>query len=131
MSIFFFLVGLEIKRELLIGELSSFKQAAFPFSVDNPNWKHHYCCLRKRGGTLVNISENILKYKTRYLTLLLVGAAGAIGVTSNFVARSVYAGNGGPDCGESQCEAGSQCYNPGACYPGDCNARCSEDGYWC
>jgi NhaA family Na+:H+ antiporter len=31
MSIFFFLVGLEIKRELLIGELSSFKQAAFPF----------------------------------------------------------------------------------------------------
>jgi NhaA family Na+:H+ antiporter len=31
MSIFFFLVGLEIKRELLIGELSTFKQAAFPF----------------------------------------------------------------------------------------------------
>jgi Na+:H+ antiporter, NhaA family len=31
MSIFFFLVGLEIKRELLIGELSSFKRAAFPF----------------------------------------------------------------------------------------------------
>jgi NhaA family Na+:H+ antiporter len=31
MSIFFFLVGLEIKRELLIGELSSFRQAAFPF----------------------------------------------------------------------------------------------------
>jgi Na+:H+ antiporter, NhaA family len=31
MSIFFFLVGLEIKRELLIGELSSFQQAAFPF----------------------------------------------------------------------------------------------------
>ena len=31
MSIFFFLVGLEIKREVLIGELSSFKQAAFPF----------------------------------------------------------------------------------------------------
>ncbi len=31
MSIFFFVVGLEIKRELLIGELSSFKQAAFPF----------------------------------------------------------------------------------------------------
>jgi Na+:H+ antiporter, NhaA family len=33
MSIFFFLVGLEIKRELLIGELSSFKQAAFPFTA--------------------------------------------------------------------------------------------------
>jgi NhaA family Na+:H+ antiporter len=31
MSIFFFLVGLEIKRELLIGELSTFRQAAFPF----------------------------------------------------------------------------------------------------
>jgi Na+:H+ antiporter, NhaA family len=31
MSIFFFMVGLEIKRELLIGELSSFKRAAFPF----------------------------------------------------------------------------------------------------
>jgi len=30
MSVFFFLVGLEIKREVLIGELSSFKQAAFP-----------------------------------------------------------------------------------------------------
>jgi Na+:H+ antiporter, NhaA family len=31
MSIFFFLVGLEIKREVLIGELSSFRQAVFPF----------------------------------------------------------------------------------------------------
>jgi NhaA family Na+:H+ antiporter len=31
MAIFFFLVGLEIKREILIGELSSVKQAAFPF----------------------------------------------------------------------------------------------------
>jgi len=30
MAIFFFLVGLEIKREVLIGELSSLKQAAFP-----------------------------------------------------------------------------------------------------
>ena len=30
MPIFFFLVGLEIKREVLIGELSSFRQAAFP-----------------------------------------------------------------------------------------------------
>jgi Na+:H+ antiporter, NhaA family len=30
MSIFFFLVGMEIKREVLIGELSSVKQAMFP-----------------------------------------------------------------------------------------------------
>ncbi len=31
MTIFFFLVGLEIKREFLAGELSSFKKAVFPF----------------------------------------------------------------------------------------------------
>jgi NhaA family Na+:H+ antiporter len=30
MSVFFFLVGLEIKRELLVGELSSLRQAALP-----------------------------------------------------------------------------------------------------
>jgi len=30
MAVFFFLVGLEIKREVLIGELSSFRKAAFP-----------------------------------------------------------------------------------------------------
>jgi NhaA family Na+:H+ antiporter len=31
MSIFFFVVGLEIKREVLVGELSSLKHAMFPF----------------------------------------------------------------------------------------------------
>jgi NhaA family Na+:H+ antiporter len=31
MAIFFFLIGLEIKRELLIGELNSLKKAALPF----------------------------------------------------------------------------------------------------
>jgi NhaA family Na+:H+ antiporter len=30
MTIFFFLIGLEIKRELMIGELNSFKKASFP-----------------------------------------------------------------------------------------------------
>lgn len=31
MAIFFFLIGLEIKRELLIGELNTFRKATFPF----------------------------------------------------------------------------------------------------
>ena len=31
MTVFFFLVGLEIKRELLVGEISSFRKAALPF----------------------------------------------------------------------------------------------------
>lgn len=30
MAMFFFLVGLEIKREILMGELSSLKKAALP-----------------------------------------------------------------------------------------------------
>ncbi len=31
MSIFFFLIGLELKRELLVGEINTVKKAAFPF----------------------------------------------------------------------------------------------------
>ena len=30
MAIFFFLIGLELKRELLIGEINTFKKATFP-----------------------------------------------------------------------------------------------------
>ncbi len=53
MSIFFFLVGLEIKRELLIGELSTFRQAAFPFMaaigrIDCPG--ADLCGLNKGGA---------------------------------------------------------------------------------
>jgi NhaA family Na+:H+ antiporter len=33
MAIFFFLIGLELKRELLIGEINTFKKAAFPFTA--------------------------------------------------------------------------------------------------
>lgn len=31
MTVFFLLIGLEIKREVLVGELSSFRQAVLPF----------------------------------------------------------------------------------------------------
>lgn len=31
MAVFFFLIGLELKRELLIGEINTFKKATFPF----------------------------------------------------------------------------------------------------
>jgi NhaA family Na+:H+ antiporter len=33
MAVFFFVVGLEIKRELLVGELSSMRQAMFPIAA--------------------------------------------------------------------------------------------------
>ena len=33
MAVFFFLIGLEIKRELMVGELSSLRKAAFPITA--------------------------------------------------------------------------------------------------
>ena len=49
MAVFFFLVGLEIKREVLIGELSSLKQAAFPLiaAVWRDNRPGPHLCIAK------------------------------------------------------------------------------------
>ncbi|MEM0938769.1 MAG: Na+/H+ antiporter NhaA [Bacteroidota bacterium] len=47
MAVFFFLIGLELKRELLIGEINSVKKAAFPF-------------IAALGGVLVPISLYLL-----------------------------------------------------------------------
>ena len=38
MAVFFFSVGLEIKREILVGELSSFRQALLP------SWRRAAVC---------------------------------------------------------------------------------------
>jgi len=56
MSIFFFLVGLEIKREVLIGELSTFKQAAFPFMRPSVAlwFPHSFTPAINRGGAGAN-----------------------------------------------------------------------------
>ena len=47
MTIFFFLIGLELKRELLIGEINTLKKAAFPF-------------LAALGGVLVPVGLYLL-----------------------------------------------------------------------
>lgn len=50
MAIFFFLIGLELKRELIVGEINSLKKAAFPF-------------LAALGGILVPIALYLLLNK--------------------------------------------------------------------
>ncbi len=47
MAVFFFVIGLELKRELLIGEINSVKKAAFPF-------------IAALGGVLVPVSLYLL-----------------------------------------------------------------------
>ena len=52
MAIFFFVIGLELKRELLIGEINTVKKAAFPF-------------LAALGGVIVPVALYLFLNKIR------------------------------------------------------------------
>ena len=54
MAIFFFLIGLEIKREVLIGELNSIKKIAFPL-------------FGAIGGVIAPVALFMIKSKPRHL----------------------------------------------------------------
>ena len=42
MAIFFFLIGLEIKRELMVGHLSDIRQALLPLGAAVEGWRHQH-----------------------------------------------------------------------------------------
>ena len=42
MAIFFFLIGLEIKHELMVGHLSDIRQALLPLGAAVEEWRHQH-----------------------------------------------------------------------------------------